>query len=47
MSKYKYDAIIETVFFNNYKEGDEKVSFVREELAKACDTLNISRIKKI
>lgn len=29
----KYDDIIETVFFNNYKEGDQKVSFGREELA--------------
>lgn len=43
----KYDDIIETVFFNNYKEGDQKVSFGREELAQACDTLNISRIKNL
>lgn len=43
----KYDDIIETVFFNNYKEGDQKVSFSRGELAQACDTLNIDRIKNL
>jgi len=43
----KYDDIIETVFFNNYQEGDQKVSFGREELAQACDILNIGRIKNL
>ena len=43
----KYDDIIEIIFFNNYKEGDQKVAFTREELAQACDTLNISRIKNL
>lgn len=43
----KYDDIIERVFFNNYREGDQKVSFDRDELAQACDVLKINRIKNL
>ncbi len=31
----KYDLVIEAVFFKNYKPGDVRVAFNREELADA------------
>lgn len=43
----KYDRVIEAVFFKNYKQGDVRVAFNREELAEACDRLNIKRIKNL
>jgi len=43
----KYDQVIEHVFFSNYTQGDTRVSFNREELAKACNQLNIDRIKNL
>lgn len=43
----KYDRIIERVFFNNYRESACVVSFDRDELAQACDDLNIDRIKNL
>jgi hypothetical protein len=43
----KYDKVIERVFFNNYTEGDIRVAFNREELADACEQLEIKRIKNL
>lgn len=43
----KYDRVIERVFLNNYKEGDIRVAFNREELAEACEQLKIARIKNL
>lgn len=43
----KYDKVIERVFFNNYVEGEKVVAFDRDELAIACDDLNIPRIKNL
>lgn len=43
----KYEEIIEHVFFNNYKKGATRVSFNREELAKASDSLKFERIKNL
>lgn len=43
----KYDDVIERVFSKNYTDGDIKVSFDRNELAQACDDLEISRIKNL
>jgi hypothetical protein len=43
----KYDKVIERVFFNNYREGDIRVEFNREELADACKELKIERIKNL
>ena len=43
----KYDKVIERVFFNNYREGDIRVAFNREELADACEQLKIKRIKNL
>ena len=41
----KYDNVTARVFNNNYTDGAIKVSFNRDELAQACDELNIARIK--
>lgn len=43
----KYDQVIEKVFLDNYKEGSNRVSFNREELADACKVLGIQRIKNL
>ena len=43
----KYDRVIERVFLNNYKPGDIRVAFNREELVDACNELNFERIKNI
>ena len=43
----KYDQVIERVFFNNYTEGDIRVAFNREELADACEQLEIKRSKNL
>lgn len=43
----KYDEIIEHVFLNNYKKGSTRVTFNREELAKASDSLKFERIKNL
>jgi hypothetical protein len=43
----KYEEIIEHVFFNNHKKDATRVSFNREELAKACDSLKFERIKNL
>ncbi len=43
----KYDKVIEKVFLKNYIDGAFKVSFSRDELAQACDDLNIARIKNL
>lgn len=43
----KYDKIIESVFFDNFREGDRKVTFDRNELAEACEKLNLSRVKNL
>lgn len=43
----KYDQIIELVFLDNYQEGDLSVSFSRQELADACDRLELPRVKNL
>ena len=43
----KYDGVIEKVFFDNYNKGDVRVSFNREELAEACQSLGFDRIKNL
>lgn len=43
----KYDKVIARVFSNNYTDGTIKVSFNRDELAQACDELDIARIKNL
>lgn len=43
----KYDHVIEKVFLKNYTDGAIKVSFNREELAQACNDLQVSRIKNL
>lgn len=43
----KYDNIITKVFMNNYKKGAITVPFNRNELAFACDDLDIPRIKNL
>ncbi|PCJ51185.1 MAG: endonuclease [Candidatus Hydrogenedentota bacterium] len=43
----KYDQVISKVFHDNYHTGSIRVPFTREELAKACDELNINRIKNL
>lgn len=43
----KYDNVIARVFNNNYIDGAIKVSFNRDELAQACDELDIARIKNL
>jgi len=43
----KYDQIIEKVFFDNYSENLNIIPFNREELAQACQNLEISRIKNL
>ncbi|MDM8517807.1 hypothetical protein QUF76_16550 [Desulfobacterales bacterium HSG16] len=43
----KYDRVIEKVFFNNYNESMSRILFDREELAQACQTLDIASIKNL
>ena len=43
----KYDKVIERVFLKNHSDNAVKVSFDRDELAKACDDLKIARIKNL
>ncbi|APW45510.1 endonuclease [Rhodoferax antarcticus] len=43
----KYDKIIEHVFNKNFKEGDKVISITREQLAEACTSLDIGRIKNL
>lgn len=43
----KYDKINEHVFDNNFKKGDKVISITREELAEACTSLGIGRIKNL
>ena len=43
----KYDDVIEYVFLKNYRKGLSKVSFNRDELAQACEDLNLPRIKNL
>lgn len=43
----KYDKIIELVFESNYKKGLSRVCFGRDELANACESLGIQRIKNL
>jgi hypothetical protein len=42
-----YDRVISHVFHENHVDGDMRVSFRREELADACNFLNISRIRNL
>jgi hypothetical protein len=43
----KYDDIIAAVFKNNHKANASSISFTRDELANACDSLKIPRIKNL
>jgi hypothetical protein len=43
----KYSKVIEKVFLNNYKKGSVKVPFDRDEMAQACNDLDIPRIKNL
>lgn len=43
----KYDKVIEKVFLDNFTAGALRVSFGREELAKACVNLGFDRIKNL
>lgn len=43
----RYGQIVEYIFFQHYKEGDEKVDFEREEIHPAADALRVKRIKNL
>jgi len=43
----KYDKVIEKIFFDNYRNGNNRVPFDREDPPSACDKLNIPRIKNL
>lgn len=43
----KYDEIISRVFDDNHTPGSRVIPITREELAEACDDLNIPRIKNL
>lgn len=43
----KYDDIISRVFNDNFTPGARVIPITREELAEACDELNIPRIKNL
>lgn len=39
--KNRYAAIVEKIFFSKYSEGDEELTFEREDLARAAKSLRI------
>lgn len=43
----RYDRIIEAVFHRNYKPGTERVCFVREDLTRAAEKLDIDPPKNL
>ena len=43
----KYQKIIEKVFFDNYRKGDARVIFQRQELAGACKALGFDMVKNL
>lgn len=43
----RYQALIEKVFFDNYKEGDKAFEFDREELEEGAADLGFKRVKNI
>jgi endonuclease len=43
----KYNKILENIFFEKYKEGDEYIEFLREDLTKKAKDLNISPPKNL
>jgi hypothetical protein len=43
----KYDEIIAHIFHNNYTKDSRRVSFNRDELAKASEALKFDRIKNL
>lgn len=42
-----YNSIIEKVFFDNYKKGAAEVTFVREDLVSAAESLGVDRPKNL
>ena len=44
---HKYDSIIQRVFDQNYRKGDDRVAFDREEFVEACQYLGFPRIKNL
>lgn len=46
-SNNRYNAIIEQIFFDNYIEGADEVSFTREEITSAAGKLNIKLPKNL
>jgi hypothetical protein len=46
-TKNRYAAIIETVFFSKYSEGDEEIAFEREDLERAAKSLRIKLPKNL
>ena len=46
-SENRYQQILSWIFEKHYKEGDERVEFVREELNEAADALGIPRIANL
>lgn len=43
----KYEQIIEWIFARNYRTGNVRVPFARDELVQASDALGIARIKNL
>ncbi len=43
----RYDALIETIFFEHYREGQSKFEFERTELASAAEALHIDLPKNL
>ncbi len=37
----RYTAIIESIFFSKYTEGSEELTFEREDLVRAAESLRI------
>lgn len=43
----RYDALIESIFFDHYREGESEFEFVRTELESAADSLGIDLPKNL
>ncbi len=46
-TKNRYTAIIERIFFSKYSEGDEEITFEREDLERAAKSLRIKLPKNL
>jgi len=47
MNKNRYSQLIEKIFFNNYKKGSKKVRFLRSDIEKVAQEINISLPKNL